>query len=613
MNENKTKPLLIIKLVIILMFITGIGNPASHGLHAIELMKVSQIKPGMKGEGKTIFKGTRSETFNFTVLGIIEKFAPKKDLIIVELDAPALEGGGIIAGMSGSPAYIDGKLIGAVAYGFSFSRKPIGGITPIEDIIEISDHNRPPVSVDTSSLDIRFDPKNMVRVADFVRHQLMKRINFSPIDSFTPIRLMGSHRGFSPTVLSSLKPMFALSGSVKPSSPIDPKAAMADMNVLPADAVAIPLISGDFEFTSTGTVTHVDGNAIYMFGHPFFNLGSVDFPLHKAEIISVVPSYDNSFKMAATRSMVGRVVQDRYSAVQGYLGQVPYMIPMKVFLKNRNRQFNIELVSHSLLTPVLSAVAMSNIFASEYMDFGFQSIQVSGKIYIEGERNIIIDDLYSGADSFSSFSNLLMGVNFFLMNNKEKAIKIQKLDFEVSGSESVRIANIENVLVDKRVYLPGEVMNIVIYLRNEKGKSFTEKLSIKAPNLKAATDFYLLVADNTEMGRFDSKNIRSNYFPMKLNFLIRAINNLRKNNRLYLRMMTASGGLFVKGYEYPNLPGSIQKVFTYDQSTITQETSPGDQARMKYSTITEYQVAFPSVVRGKKLFKLKIKERSDGK
>lgn len=613
MKEKKNKSLLIIQIFLTLVIMAGIGTPASHRLHAVELMKVSQIKTGMKGEGKTIFKGTRAETFTFTVLGIIEKFSPDKDMIIVELEAPALEGSGIIAGMSGSPAYIDGKLIGAVAYGFAFSKKPIGGITPIEDIIETSEHNNPAVSVDISSLEMQFDQESLAAGADYVRRELMKRINFSPAESFTPIRLMGSHRGFAPAALSPLKPMFALSGSVKPTKPIDPKAALADMKVMPADAVAIPLISGDFEFSSTGTVTHVDGNIVYMFGHPFFNLGTVDFPLHKAEVISVVPSYDSPFKLAATRSMVGRVTQDRYSAVQGYLGQVPYMIPMKVFLKNRNRQFNIEVVNHPLLTPVLSAVAMNNIFVSQYMDFGYQSIKVNGKIYIEGERNIVIDDLYSGTDSFANFSNLMMMANFFLMNNKEKNIKIQKLDFEISGSETVRIANIENVLVDKRVYLPGEMMNIVIYLRNEKGKPFTEKLSIKAPNLKAGSSFYLLVADNGEMGRFDAKNIRSNYFPIKLNFLIRALNNLRKNNRLYLRLMSTSGGLFVKGYEYPNLPGSVQKVFTYDQNTMAHDSTPGDQSMMKYSTITEYQVPFPTVVRGKKLFKLKVKERSDGK
>jgi hypothetical protein len=134
---------------------------------------------------------------------------------------------------------------------------------------------------------------------------------------------------------------------------------------------------------------------------------------------------------------------------------------------------------------------------------------------------------------------------------------------------------------------------------------------VTAPNLKAGSDFYLFVADSDEMGKFDARNIRTNYFPIKLSFLIRAINNLRKNSRLYFKLMAPSQGLFIKGYEYPNLPSSLQDVFMHDESPIPNLISDV-QSAIKFSTLTEYQMEFPSVVRGKKLFKLKIKERSDG-
>jgi hypothetical protein len=196
------------------------------------------------------------------------------------------------------------------------------------------------------------------------------------------------------------------------------------------------------------------------------------------------------------------------------------------------------------------------------------------------------------------------------MNNNEKNIKIQKIDFELGGSEILRRANLENVLVEKKSYLPGEIMNITVYLRNERGKAFSETINIKAPNLKAGSEFYLLAADSDQMGQFDARNIRSTYFPTKLSFLIRAINNLRKNNRLYFKFMTPASGLFVKGHEYPNLPPSLKNVLDYDSIPL-QGISPGDQGKIKYSTIREYQLEFPSVVKGKKLFKLKIKERSD--
>ena len=630
------KKLTLLTIILILFSLT------TH-LHAMEIMKLSEIKTGMEGEGKTIFKGTKIETFTFKVLGIIENFAPTKNLIIVELNAPQLNSGGIVSGMSGSPAYIDGKLIGAVAYGFAFTRTPIGGITPIEDILQTIDYNTPTFSIDMSTISIEFDKKNVTRIAKRIQEELEKRLSFAPSGAFTPIHLMGTTRGIKPSSLSympALQPLLSLSGGTAVSAVSTLDAASGEptghpapsgqetketaiptiysdknlgndiLKMSPADAVAIPLLTGDFEISASGTVTHVDGDNIYMFGHPFFNIGTCDLPMHKAEVISVVPSYQESFRLVATKQMVGHIVQDRFSAVQGELGKIPYMIPIKVFLKNRNKQFNMQVANHPLLTPNLAAFTLYNIFSSQYQQVGFQSIKVDGKIFIEGEKNIVIDDMFSGTDSYLDFSNLLMVITYFLMNNNEKTIKIQKMDFEIRGSETLRRANLESVLMEKNSFLPGEIMNVTVNLRNERGNAFSETVGLQAPNMKAGSEFYVLVADNEEMGDFDSKNIRTSFFPIKLSFLIRAINNLRKNNRLYFRLLTPEEGLFVKGHEYPNLPASLQRVFDYNSAPLHGIT-PTDQSAIKYSTIREYQLEFPNVVRGRQLFKLKIKERSN--
>ncbi len=294
-------------------------------------------------------------------------------------------------------------------------------------------------------------------------------------------------------------------------------------------------------------MTHVDGQKVYIFGHPFFNLGTVDFPLHKAEVISVVPSYESSFKLAATRNQVGAVRQDRFSGVLGELGKTPYMIPLKIFLKNRNRSFNLELVSHPLLTPALTYISLLNALQAEYQEFGFQSLRVSGKIFIENEENVVLDDLFSGTTAADEFSNLVMAINYFLMNNREKNARIQKMDFEISGREVVKKAELENVLVDKNSYLPDELMEIDMKLKNEKGDGFSERITIKAPNLKPGSVFYLMVADAAEVTEFDAKAVKTTYFPSDLGALIRAINNIRKNNRLYLKIFVPAQGVFIRG------------------------------------------------------------------
>jgi len=575
----------------------------SFQLYPTEIMKLSEIKPGMEGIGRTIFKGSKIETFTFKVLGFLEKFVPDKNLILVELEPSIFKEMGVVAGMSGSPLYIDGKLIGAVAYGFSFSKKALAGVTPIEDIIKTSEYNNQRYSIDISNIKIEFDKKSTAGILDLIQQELIRRSNFGAFREISPIKLISDQRGLNPSTLNFLNPIFSPASSLKLSAQLKKDTLNPDFfKIAPADAATIPLLTGDYEYKASGTVTHVDGNKVYLFGHPFFNLGLVDFPLYKGEVISVVPSYQSSFRLTGSRQMVGAVVQDRFSAVQAELGRTPYMIPLKVFLKNRNRKFAVQMVNHPLLTPALSHISLVNIFQSEYQQYGFYSMEVKGKIFIENEQNININDIFSGTNAFEEFSNLVLAINFFLMNNREKAIKIQKMDFEISGSENIRRASIENVIIDKFVYSPGEIMDVRLFLDNERGNSFKEKVNIKVPNLKPGSIFYLLVADKDELMKFDSKNIKVSYFPQKLNSLIRAINNLRKNNRIYFKIMTPVQGLFIKGYEYSNLPMTMRNVFRFNSTSM-------DQSEMRFSTLTEYQMEVPAVVNGKKLFKLKIKER----
>ncbi len=575
-------------------------------LAATDIMKLSEIKPGMEGEGKTIFKGSAIETFHFKVLGVLEKFVSDKNLIVAELSSPELNEGGVIAGMSGSPAYIGGRLIGSVSYGLSnFSRKPIAGITPIEDILKVSAIGAPSTRIEITDIKIDFSRENARQVAESIRRELVDRLNYTPARSLTPIKLFASSSGFSPEAVSFLQGMFAPLQSAGIGKDVGTKKLDADMfSLRPADAVAIPLIRGDASYTATGTVTHVDGRKVYAFGHPFFNLGTVDFPLHKAEIISVVPSYESSFKLAATLNPVGVVQQDRFSGVQAELGKSPTMIPMKIFLKNRNRNFSLEMVNHPLLTPALTYISLINALQAEYQEFGFNSIAVSGKIFIENEENVVVEDLFSGTAAFDEFSTLVMAINYFLLNNRDKNVKIQKMDFEIDGRETVERAELENVLINKNSYLPDELIDIEMKLRSDKGEGFSEKITIQAPNLKPGSTFYLMVADAAGVIEFDTKAIKTSYFPSSLKALIRAINNIRRNNRLYLKVFVPAQGIFIKGFEYSYLPSSVGNVLLYNSLSK-------DQANMTLSTVAEYQVGLPAVVSGKKTFKLQIKERKN--
>lgn len=575
-------------------------------LAALDIVKLSEVKTGMTGEGRTIFKGTRTETFRFKVLGVLEKFAPGKNLIIVELDNPALNDGGIISGMSGSPVYVDGRLLGSVSYGFAYSKKPIAGVTPIEDILKTAEFASPNYSVEISNIKMDVSRESLKGIADLLRRELVRRMSATPAPGLEPIRLLASTRGITPEAASFLAPVFAPMGAGQVVGELGKKSPAADLltPLAAADAVSIPLVRGDFEYSASGTVTCVDGQKAYIFGHPFFNVGTVEFPLHKAEVITVVPSFESPFKMVSTRQQVGMVVQDRYSGVLAELGKAPKMIPMKVFVKNRGRNFNLEMINHPLLTPSLTYVALSNIFQTEFQQFGFQAVGVNCRIFIEGEENVVIDDFYSGTTAYDDFANLMMAVNYFLLNNRERTVRIQKINVELNGMETMRRTELENVLINKASFLPGEPMELELQMQNDRGQAASDKITLKAPNLPPGTEFYLMAADAQEMVDFDTKVIKTAYFPAQLAPLIRALNNLRRSNRIYFKLYMPTEGFFLRGYEYANPPKSMANVFVYGAQSR-------DQSEMLVSTITEYQYEVPAAVSGKKVFRLKIKERKN--
>lgn len=570
-------------------------------LSSTDILEYNKLKKGMEGEGKTIFKGTNIEKFRFKILGFLENFSPGKNLIIAELFAPELEGIGVIAGMSGSPVFINGKIIGSVSYGFNFSKKPIAGITPIEDILNVKDYDTPEYTIDISDIKVKFDKESIKSIKNILKREMIRRIDPASEDGVIPIGLLSTSRGVFGQADSLLRPLFTPSKNLKLDS-LKQKSPNLKGSVQGADAVSIPLVRGDFEYSSSGTVTYTDGKKVYLFGHPFFNLGKVEFPMHKAEVISVVPSYQESFKLSSTREMIGTITQDRFSAVMGEMGKAPYMIPLQVFFSNRNRKFKVEMINHPLLTPAMVQLSVANIFLTEIQQYGFNSIKVNGKIFIENEKNIIIDDLFSGGNSYNEFADLLLAVNFFLMNNKEKEIKIQKMDFNIDVSETVKRGEIINVLINKNEFRAGELMNIKIIIKNDRGSLSTESINLKAPSLKNGSEFRILIADKKELGKFETKNIKSSFFPSTLNSLIRAINNIRKNNRIYIKMIVPEKGMFVKGYEFSNLPSGLKNLYDYNSAMK-------NKTEIKLSTIEDFQMEVPVIISGKKLFKLKIRER----
>src|SRR6476646_2595897 len=324
-------------------------------------MPISEIRPGMVGIGRTVFTGTQVQEFKAHILGVIENvIGTQRNLILAKLEGGPLASTGVIAGMSGSPVYIDGKLIGAVSYALgSFSKEPIAGITPIAEMTDsttFSDVRPPGARVKVEFPLTRESLSAAFRKALAWNRPFAERPNDTELAGISAVAgLGGSQLGTllrpiaTPLVMSGFEPDLAdiFGGAFRDQGFVPTGGSVAGMRegekpyegpLKPGDAVGVMLVGGDLMLGGTGTVTHIDGNRVYAFGHPMYNLGPTEFPMTRAYVYTVLPSLVSSMKLSTTGEVIGTVLQDRATAIAGRLGAGPRLIPITLTLESARRK-----------------------------------------------------------------------------------------------------------------------------------------------------------------------------------------------------------------------------------------------------------------------------------
>ena len=579
---------------------------------SVPILPLDQVKVGMKGKGRSVFQGNRIEEFDVEIIGVLKNVQPKKSIILARLKGGILDEAGVISGMSGSPVYVDGKLIGAVAYSYgTFVKEPIAGITPIGEMMAISEKRKkgpvfsPQVPVKKHlTLDELFMLNKDFFLSKAVFHsegRALKPLNiplvFSGFSSyaFERSRSFFSNLGFNPV-------MSAFSGqSLETISP-------PDLTLREGGPVAIQLVSGDLDMSAVGTVTYIDGSKVLAFGHPLYNLGAVDYAMTKAKVITVVPSLMSSFKLAVSDSLVGKFTQDRSSGLLGELGKIPRLVPVNIRIMDSDgelKEYKIKVVDDKILTPVLLNVSLGGIVTTEERAIGDLSLGLLGNIYLENGMNIRLEDLFSGQFDASvvSLSSLLAGVVYFLTNNEFEELRIHRIDLNIQAFEEVKFSFLEKVWLSKYEASPGERIDVKIDYRTFRGESQREEGSIQVPNLPPGSEFQIVVADAASMARIEMSQYRTATFvPRNLSQLIRMLSNLRKNNRIYIKMIASKPGIFLRGEEMSNLPPSMKSMFASPRAAAS---SPTELTR---STLMEYQLPIPYVFRGEAVIPVKIKK-----
>jgi hypothetical protein len=595
-------------LTVVFVLVQGLSLTSLEG--GQNILPVDQIEVGMKGKGRSVFLGDTIEEFDVEILGVMRNVQPKKDLIVVRIGGKGIEDAGVMQGMSGSPIYIDGKLIGALSYSLgAFVKEPLALVTPIGEMMAIPE-KEPAKSSFAPQIPIK-KHLSLNELFEIYESYFYKDPSIISGDrTFTPISVPLVFSGFSPRVFEKAKHFFSKLGfspmSVSISGQSQEELTIPDLTLKGGDSVGAQLVTGDLNMSAVGTVTYVDGNKVFAWGHPWFNLGTVGYTMTKADVMTIVPKLDVSHKLTGSEIPVGKFSQDRMSGLYGEIGQVPDLIPLNITMKTdkEEKKYSVNLTDDKILTPALVNMVVSSLILSEERAIGDLSLEFSGDVYLDNGMSVHLEDLFSGSFDMAStnLSSLVAAVVFFLMSNEFQDLSIHRIDLTITPTEDVKYAQLEKVWLDKYDVSPGEIIRIKVYTRSFRGESAMWEGSIPAPKLPKGSEFYLVIADAASLQQLEARQYKRQPFtPRNIEHVIRLLNNLRKNNRIYFKILASKPGLFLRGEEMPNLPLSMKSMFASPRAASSSPTE------LDQSTLGQLQQPVPFVFRGATLIPIKVK------
>jgi hypothetical protein len=429
---------------------------------AVEIIHPSELKPGMKGYGLTVLSGYRVERFEVEVIDVMPKALPAADMILVRCSGAGLEKSKLIAGMSGSPVYFDGRLAGAIAYTWGFQQEPIGGITPIQAMLDASELNRPALKAEAGP-----DRESAL----------------SP--SLKPIGLPVMISGLDPALFPEAEKLLgALSLGPLTSGGGQVEDREAPLKVEPGAALGVQLISGDLNAAAVGTATLVEGNTVVAFGHGLFNGGALALPLVLAKVNTVIGSNALSFKMASPARELGTLKGDFSLAVSGKLDEKPRMIPVAVEVKNQaigqSRTFHYNVGDHPLLSLKLVQLCLLQSLSLTGAVSDYSTVSLEMELLLEGRPQAIhYHDLFT-LNKGSFTGEYILPAMIFSANPYQK-VKLSGLNFKLEVRPGWELAEIKSVWASKMEVAPGETITIGVRLKRFRGEEFEKRFLFEVP------------------------------------------------------------------------------------------------------------------------------------
>jgi hypothetical protein len=558
----------------------------------------------MKGTGKTVFYADRVDEFQVEILGVMENVGPKQSLILARLSGGPLDRAGVMQGMSGSPVYLNGKLAGAVAMAFPYAKEPIAGIRPIEEMLAVADSataRAPRRPTQRASL---FD-RDLTRMLPGPAEAAVGDSKL--VDIATPISFSGFTRAtiehFAPQLRAlGLEPRHGLSGGgLVPDRMGDPK------RIQPGSMVSVQLLTGDMSVGADGTITHIDGNRVYAFGHRFLAIGSTDLPFARAEVLTLLPSVATSFKISTARELMGVISQDRSTAVFGELGRRAALVPLTIAVKRASGKvaaYRMQMVNDRLLSPFLVQMAVFSAIDATERSVGPSSYAVRGEIeFSGGTAPLKLDNMYAGDSGSATQVSLSTAIPLaYVLQGGFDTLQLKKVALEIESYDEKKQLQIDQVSADRREVRPGETVEISVSLVGENGVELNRKVSYPVPIGAPPGTVFFTVADGATTNLADFRQIL-NTTPKSPAQLVATVNQLRANTKAYVRAWRPEVAFQLEGDDFPAPPPSVMLILAGAQSSLAGLT------QSRNSKIADFEIAAGDyMITGSKTIQVEVKE-----
>lgn len=571
-------------------------------------MPIEEVRPGQRGVARTVFAGTEPEEFAIEVLGVARNgLGPGRDLIVVKLIGDRVERSGVVAGMSGSPVTIDGRLVGALSYRLGvFTKEPIAGVTPFAYMAEIpaSAEGMEPAGAAVPSRALQRPSDRAAAQPDEMISPPAPGAGGDARPIAVPLVLAGAEPG----LLDQIGDPLQRAGWLPLAGGTTAGPAAAESRPLAAgDAVGAQLMGGDLSVAATGTVTEVDGNRVWAFGHPFLRTGPTSLPMTRVEVVATVSSDFNSYKISNVGDPIGTFDQDQASGIAGKLGAVPPLVPLRVSLRGagggvRERRFT--LIDHPAWSPYLVQLAVLNSLLPEIAYGEEVTVRLDAAVELAGQAGARFHEAYSsggpaGTPALAAATEAGLLVASLASNRFERA-NITGITVSLSITPGRGLLTLERAEPLRRQVRPGETIEVRVGLAPYRGEPLERRLSLALPAQAPPGRLQIVVGSAGAIDQTEGQALAQQIRQLEsVGAIIHWINGLRSSDRLYVKAYRQAAGAVVDGNILPGLPPSILGILAGDRSG-------GGFAYSDQSPVAEVIEAFPEVIVGSRTFTVDV-------